>query len=90
MYRLFIIHVLEFILKLMHSVVPSGMKVYALAIIGILTAVALFALGDYATGGFLMWMSLVTIAGRHTAEKLEKDIRESGVASGNVFPVGKD
>lgn len=69
------------LLSLMNKIVPDGMKVYAVALVGIVFAITLFVSGDYTNGGMLLWFSVLALAGRHTAEKLTDTI---SVASSGV------
>ena len=70
-------YVVELLLSVTHRFVPDGMKVYALAIIGMVAGVAQLAFGDYSTGGFILWMSLLALVGRNTVAKLDSDIKVS-------------
>ena len=68
-------YVVELLLGVTHRFIPDGMKVYALAIIGLMVGVSQLAFGDYSVGGFTLWMSLLALAGRNTAAKLDSNIK---------------
>ena len=79
-------NVVELLLSVTHRFVPDGMKVYALAIIGMVAGVAQLAFGDYSVGGMVLWMSLLAFAGRNTAAKLDSDIKAALTSTESRVP----
>ncbi len=62
------------LITMLNYIVPDGMKVYVLSIIGIVVGILAMWAGDATTGGTLIWGSLLALSGRHSVEKLSNTI----------------